>query len=64
MAGRLSSAAAEIAVEPPQSRFSARGRAKVAGARSAHRIGIDDYRDGFDAMLSGQAGKVVMDWTT
>lgn len=27
-----------------------------------HRIGIDDYRDGFDAMLSGKAGKVVMDW--
>ena len=27
-----------------------------------HRISIDAYRDGFDAMLSGQAGKVVMDW--
>ncbi|NRB35897.1 MAG: L-threonine 3-dehydrogenase [Rhodobacteraceae bacterium] len=27
-----------------------------------HRIGIDAYRDGFEAMLSGQAGKVVMDW--
>jgi len=27
-----------------------------------HRIGIDDFRVGFDAMLSGQAGKVVMDW--
>jgi threonine 3-dehydrogenase len=27
-----------------------------------HRIGIDDYREGFAAMLSGNAGKVVMDW--
>ncbi len=27
-----------------------------------HRIGIDDYRQGFAAMLSGNAGKVVMDW--
>jgi threonine 3-dehydrogenase len=27
-----------------------------------HRIGIDDYETGFAAMLSGQAGKVVMDW--
>ncbi len=27
-----------------------------------HRISIDDYEDGFAAMLSGQAGKVVMDW--
>lgn len=28
-----------------------------------HRIHIDDFASGFDAMLSGQAGKVVMDWT-
>ena len=28
-----------------------------------HRIGIDDFADGFAAMLSGNAGKVVMDWT-
>ncbi|WP_205123499.1 L-threonine 3-dehydrogenase [Marimonas lutisalis] len=28
-----------------------------------HRISIDDFRDGFAAMLSGEAGKVVMDWT-
>ena len=27
-----------------------------------HRISIDDYKDGFAAMLSGEAGKVVMDW--
>ncbi len=27
-----------------------------------HRIGIDDYEAGFAAMLSGEAGKVVMDW--
>ena len=27
-----------------------------------HRIGIDDFADGFAAMLSGEAGKVVMDW--
>jgi threonine 3-dehydrogenase len=27
-----------------------------------HRIGIDDFRDGFEAMRSGNSGKVVMDW--
>ena len=27
-----------------------------------HRIGIDDFESGFDAMISGEAGKVVMDW--
>ncbi len=27
-----------------------------------HRIGIDDFEAGFAAMLSGDAGKVVMDW--
>ena len=27
-----------------------------------HRIGIDDYETGFRAMISGEAGKVVMDW--
>ena len=27
-----------------------------------HRIGIDDFREGFAAMKSGDAGKVVMDW--
>ncbi len=28
-----------------------------------HRISIDDFETGFEAMLSGDAGKVVMDWT-
>lgn len=27
-----------------------------------HRISIEDYRDGFAAMTSGQSGKVVKDW--
>jgi len=27
-----------------------------------HRIGIDDFREGFEAMRSGNSGKVVMDW--
>ena len=27
-----------------------------------HRINIDDFEAGFDAMISGDAGKVVMDW--
>ena len=27
-----------------------------------HRIGIDDYISGFEAMKSGSSGKVVMDW--
>ena len=27
-----------------------------------HRIGIDDYRTGFESMRDGSAGKVVMDW--
>ncbi|MFC5584299.1 L-threonine 3-dehydrogenase [Nitratireductor kimnyeongensis] len=27
-----------------------------------HRINADDFRDGFDAMRSGRAGKVVMSW--
>jgi threonine 3-dehydrogenase len=27
-----------------------------------HRIGIDDFAEGFAAMRAGQAGKVVMDW--
>lgn len=29
-----------------------------------HRIGIDAFESGFEAMLSGRAGKVVMDWDT
>lgn len=27
-----------------------------------HRISIDDFETGFEAMLAGEAGKVVMDW--
>jgi len=27
-----------------------------------HRFGVDDFQKGFDAMLSGQCGKVVMKW--
>ncbi|WP_300549751.1 L-threonine 3-dehydrogenase [Roseovarius sp.] len=27
-----------------------------------HRISVDDYKDGFAAMISGNSGKVVMDW--
>ncbi|MEO1138263.1 MAG: L-threonine 3-dehydrogenase [Pseudomonadota bacterium] len=29
-----------------------------------HRISIDDFEDGFAAMISGDSGKVVMDWGT
>ncbi len=28
-----------------------------------HRFKVDDYRKGFEAMLSGKSGKVVLDWT-
>ncbi|RWO65534.1 MAG: L-threonine 3-dehydrogenase, partial [Mesorhizobium sp.] len=27
-----------------------------------HRIGVDDFQTGFEAMKSGNSGKVVMDW--
>ena len=27
-----------------------------------HRFGIDDFEQGFDAMRSGQSGKVILDW--
>ena len=27
-----------------------------------HKLSIDDYQKGFDAMLSGQCGKVVLNW--
>jgi threonine 3-dehydrogenase len=27
-----------------------------------HRFGIEDFQKGFDAMRSGQSGKVVLDW--
>jgi len=29
-----------------------------------HRFSIDDFQLGFDAMLSGQSGKVILDWET
>jgi threonine 3-dehydrogenase len=29
-----------------------------------HRFGIDDFQKGFDAMRSGQSGKVILDWMT
>jgi threonine 3-dehydrogenase len=28
-----------------------------------HRLSIDEFQQGFDAMESGQSGKVVLDWT-
>jgi threonine 3-dehydrogenase len=28
-----------------------------------HRFAADDYEKGFDAMLSGESGKVILDWT-
>jgi threonine 3-dehydrogenase len=28
-----------------------------------HRFGYKDFEQGFDAMISGQTGKVVLDWT-
>ena len=27
-----------------------------------HHFGIDDFQQGFDAMLGGQSGKVILDW--
>ncbi len=29
-----------------------------------HRFPVEEYQAGFDAMLSGQSGKVILDWTT
>ena len=29
-----------------------------------HRFDIQDWQKGFDAMISGQSGKVILDWTT
>ena len=29
-----------------------------------HRLPIDDFQQGFDAMESGEAGKVVLDWAS
>jgi threonine 3-dehydrogenase len=28
-----------------------------------HRLPIDEFQQGFDAMEGGEAGKVVLDWT-
>ena len=28
-----------------------------------HRYPIDDYLDGFETMLSGQSGKVILEWS-
>jgi threonine 3-dehydrogenase len=28
-----------------------------------HRFGVDDYRQAFSVMRSGQSGKVIMDWS-
>ena len=27
-----------------------------------HRYPVSEYRQGFDAMLSGRSGKVILDW--
>ena len=27
-----------------------------------HRLNIKDYKKGFDAMISGQSGKVILNW--
>ena len=29
-----------------------------------HRFAYSDFQQGFDAMISGQTGKVVLDWTS
>ncbi len=29
-----------------------------------HRFGYADFQKGFDAMLSGQSGKVILNWAT
>jgi threonine 3-dehydrogenase len=28
-----------------------------------HRLGVHDYREGFEIMKSGQSGKVILDWS-
>jgi threonine 3-dehydrogenase len=28
-----------------------------------HRMKVDDFRTGFEAMRSGRSGKIVLDWT-
>jgi threonine 3-dehydrogenase len=29
-----------------------------------HRLGINDYREGFEIMKSGKSGKVTLDWSS
>lgn len=29
-----------------------------------HRFAYDDFEQGFEAMMSGQTGKVILDWPT
>jgi threonine 3-dehydrogenase len=29
-----------------------------------HRLGINDYREGFEIMNSGKSGKITLDWTS
>jgi threonine 3-dehydrogenase len=29
-----------------------------------HRFAWNDFQKGFDAMISGQTGKVILDWTS
>jgi len=29
-----------------------------------HRFSFDEFQQGFDAMISGNTGKVVLDWTS
>jgi threonine 3-dehydrogenase len=28
-----------------------------------HEFKVDDFQQGFDVMISGQSGKVILDWT-
>ena len=28
-----------------------------------HRFSVEDYRQGFEAMISGRSGKVILDWS-
>ncbi len=34
------------------------------GPLLTHRLGIDDFQEGFDIMRSGESGKVVLDWAS
>jgi threonine 3-dehydrogenase len=29
-----------------------------------HRLGINDYREGFEIMNSGKSGKITLDWSS